>query len=57
MENKRKWLEMITGDIESLAEWSKTDLDAFNRAVCQQELKKLEELAASLAASSGEESR
>lgn len=49
METKRKWLEMVIGDIKSLAEWSKTDPDTFNRVVCEQKLRKLEEMASDLA--------
>ena len=50
MSTKREWLEMISGDIESLIEWSKADPDAFNRLVCKQELKKLEQMASNIAA-------
>ena len=50
MNTKREWLEMIASDIESLVEWSETDPDAFNRLICKQELKKLEKMAANLAA-------
>lgn len=56
MKNKKEWLEMIAGDIESLVEWSKSEPDTFNRVVCEQELKKLEKLAASLAAGFDKES-
>ena len=50
MTTYREWLEMIASDIESLVEWSETDPDAFNRLICKQELKKLEKMAANLAA-------
>ena len=50
MSTKREWLEMISRDIESLIEWSKTDPDAFNRLVCKQELKNLEQMASNIAA-------
>ena len=50
MSTKREWLEMISNDIESLIEWSKTDPDGFNRLICKKELRKLEKMASDLAA-------
>ena len=50
MSSKTEWLEMISGDIEALIEWSKKDPDAFNRLVWKEELKKLEQLASNIAA-------
>ncbi len=56
MNNKKEWLEMIEVDIESLVEWSKTEPNTFNRVICEQELKKLKEMAANLAATLEKES-
>ena len=50
MSTKREWLEMISSDIESLIQWSKSDPDTFNRVVSKQELKKLEEMASNIVA-------